>query len=817
MSLTNIYNERYGSSVAANNNFIAVGNPPTYDYDPYEGFYRVGEVVLIKRDNFKANYSASFSFTKSLSGQTIYSTRFGESVDLSDYFLAVGNSVLSSSAQTGSYVDIYVVDSNYNVVDGNLVVDDTCAVENLNTQTFTNKPLLTLTGSKSFGTSVSISNRLLAVGAPYANSGRGQVYVYHFSASKYKLETVIKPNTTLFPKQYGFGYSVSIDKKYEDKIVIGCNQISQSNVYLYQSASGWGLKQYFSQVTGSLSVENSTFDWYPVSLRDSNYGRSVSIYDKIIVVGSPTDLVYYEYSGSTVQRQRGAFYVYSTNPCDPKPTGSYNLLTKLYGDDNTFKDNFLGLSVCTNNNNIIVGSPKRYFPFSSLFLSGSLNFYENIADENDFGASTFLGQVLFYSVTGSNVLKMTTYPISKRKQSPDSPFSAFGSAVSIYGNNIAVGSPIPLLRDYYLNVPYITETGSFADPAYALTSSYYAEGCDVTSSVVYFQIEEPVITDTGAPVIVALCEEDAASPYTSIEGNVYVYNLSDLQNNFNIGNVFYNNNRVVINNTGSALNLIGRNPVNPNSAYIYMDYESLVQLHEKQYICTIEPGEFNISTNPTAITGSTINYGIVNKTNFDFNNLDLILRYINYKLTAPRSEKWWNNMVSGDVENSIFCFYSSSYDINTSYAASFVPGSQFQDDRLTDPLKCILATKNYDVNDDGKVDFQDGIAIWKYFINNLTYQNYKNYINPNSRRNTYDGLIRFLDGNTGKGNKFYIKPEFFEFPYSSSIDPTGSYLAPYIVQVGLYSGADLVAVAKLAQPIKNSGQLPINIAVKWDT
>jgi hypothetical protein len=35
--------------------------------------------------------------------------------------------------------------------------------------------------------------------------------------------------------------------------------------------------------------------------------------------------------------------------------------------------------------------------------------------------------------------------------------------------------------------------------------------------------------------------------------------------------------------------------------------------------------------------------------------------------------------------------------------------------------------------------------------------------------------------------------------------------------VGLYSGCDLVAVAKLAQPIKNTGEIPINISVKWDT
>ncbi len=808
--IVNIYNERYGTSVAANDNYVAVGNPPTFDYNPYEGFYRKGEVVLIKRDTFNSNYSASYSFTKSINGQTIYSDRFGESVDLSEYFLAVGNSVLSASASTGSYVDIYVIDSNYNVISGSVINDETCASENLNTQYYTNTPLITLTGSKSFGRSVSITKNFLAVGAPEANGGRGKVYIYQFSASKYSLQSVLTPDTTLFPKQYGFGQSVSLDKKHQDKIVIGCNQISQSNVYLYQSSTGgWGMKQYFSQVTGSLSVENSVFNWYPISLRNSNYGRSVYMYNNIIVVGSPTDLTYLEYSGSTLQRQRGAFYVYSTNPCDPNPTGSYNLISKLYGDENTFKDNFLGISVAVHEGNIVVGSPKRYFPFSSIFLSGSLNFYENIANENDFGASTFLGQVLYYYVTGSNLVKMTSYPISKRKESVNSPFSAYGAAVAIHGDNLAVGSPTPLLNDYYLNIPYITESGSMFYPSYKLTSSLYLEGCDVTSSVVFFQVEQPVVTDTGAPVYVALCEEVPNAPYNQIEGNVYIYNLADLQTNFNIGNVFYNNNRIVINNTGSGLNLVGRNPVNPNESYIYMDYESQVQLHEKQYICTIEPGEFNISTNPSAVTGSVINYGIINKTNFDFNNLDLILRYINYKLTSPRSEKWWNNLVSGDTETSILSFYSSSYVSLT--------GGSYQDNRLTDPLKCILATKNYDVNEDGKVDFQDANSIWKYFINNLTYQNYKNYINPVSKRNTYDSMIKFLDTQSGKGNRTYIRPQFFEFSYSSSIDPTGSYLAPYITSVGLYSGADLVAIAKLAQPIKNSGQLPINIAVKWDT
>jgi hypothetical protein len=820
MSLTNIYNERYGTSVATNDNYIAVGNPPTHDYDPAEGFYRIGEVVLIKRDAFNSNYSASYTFTKSLGTQTIYSTRFGESVDLSDYFLAVGNSVLSASVTKGSFVDVYVVDSNYNVVSGSPVLDSDCLDESVNTQTYSNKPFVTLTGSNSFGTSVSITNNYLAIGSPSENNNRGRVYIYQFSASKYKLESVLNPDTSIYPNQYGFGYSVSIDKKNQNRIVIGSNQLLNSKVYLYQSSSGgWGLKQSFAQVTGSLSVENSIFNWYPISLQNSSFGKSVSIYDKIIVIGAPTDLVYYEYSGSTIQRQRGAFYVYSTNVCDSAPTGSYNLISKLYGDENTFKDNFLGESVCVYNNNILVGSPKRYYPFASIFISGSLNFYENIVDENDFGASTFLGQVLYYSVTGSNLVKMTSYPISKRKESENSPFQAFGGSVSIYGNNIVIGSPVPLLKDYYLDVPYITESGSalVTNPSLDLTGSIYLEGCDVTSSVVFLQIEQSVTSDTGTPVYVSLCEELPNTPYTAIEGSAYIYNTSDLQTDFNIGNVFYNNNRIVINNTGSSLNLIARNPTDPNKPYIYMDYESLVQLNEKQYICTVEPGEFNISTNPTAVTGSLINYGIVNKTDFDFNNLDLILRYINYKITSPRSEQWWKNMVSGDVETSILSFYSGSYNITTPYTGSYLSGSRFQDNKLTEQLKCVLATKNFDVNSDGRVDFQDGNAIWKYFINNLTYQNYKNYTNPNSKRNTYDGMIKFLNDNTGKGNKDYIKKDFFNYPYSSSIDPTGSYLAPYITQVGLYSGADLVAIAKLAQPIKNSGDLPINIAVKWDT
>ena len=58
----------------------------------------------------------------------------------------------------------------------------------------------------------------------------------------------------------------------------------------------------------------------------------------------------------------------------------------------------------------------------------------------------------------------------------------------------------------------------------------------------------------------------------------------------------------------------------------------------------------------------------------------------------------------------------------------------------------------------------------------------------------------------------------FSVLYSSSIDPTGSYLAPYITTIGLYDDElNMVAVAKLPQPIKSLPEYPVNFIVRFDT
>ena len=525
-------------------------------------------------------------------------------------------------------------------------------------------------------------------------------------------------------------------------------------------------------------------------------------------------MVYWEYSGSKTLRQRGSVYVYNNQQCPADVNCGFQLITKLYGDDVTFKDNLFGYSVSTFDKKILIGSPKPYFPFSSLFISSSINYYDLTFNQYDFGESTYCGQTLLYAVKGSVVMQMTTDPISKRKEI-GKPFTAYGYSVSLSDTNLVIGAPIPLNEDFYLSAPLITESGSRSDLTYLLTSSYQSEDCIITSSFVYLQMED-CLSCNGGPIsgafsgacdnLIVFADEQGEYAYAAskIFGKSYIYNMSDLQTNFNVGNIFYNTNKLIINNTGSVLNNLTLDPTDFNNTYLYMKYNSQLTLHEKQYICTIEPGEFNVSTNPTAITSSMFDYGVINTDIFNFDNLDIILRYINTRITVNNSEKWWDNFVSGDIDESIFNFYSSSY-------------YDYESNRLTNELKSKCSSLNFDVNGDGTANYQDGSAIWKYFIQDFTINNYQNYLNPRSRRNNYDDMISFLNEKTGKSNKKLVKQEFFGYNYSSSLDPTGSYLAPYITTVGLYSGAELVAIAKLAQPIKNTGEIPINIVIKWDT
>lgn len=85
--------------------------------------------------------------------------------------------------------------------------------------------------------------------------------------------------------------------------------------------------------------------------------------------------------------------------------------------------------------------------------------------------------------------------------------------------------------------------------------------------------------------------------------------------------------------------------------------------------------------------------------------------------------------------------------------------------------------------------------------------------NPSANDNgfiKYDNFTSSFDGTTTGG--------FGDYEYSSSVDPTGSYLAPYITTVGLYDdNGTMVAVAKVPEPIKNLPDYPLNFLIRIDT
>ena len=75
---------------------------------------------------------------------------------------------------------------------------------------------------------------------------------------------------------------------------------------------------------------------------------------------------------------------------------------------------------------------------------------------------------------------------------------------------------------------------------------------------------------------------------------------------------------------------------------------------------------------------------------------------------------------------------------------------------------------------------------------------------------------RFTGSYSGSNSASYAGFEHYEL--SSSVDTTGSFLTPMITTIGLYNDAcELLAVAKLPQPIKSEPDIPVNFIIRFDT
>jgi hypothetical protein len=93
--------------------------------------------------------------------------------------------------------------------------------------------------------------------------------------------------------------------------------------------------------------------------------------------------------------------------------------------------------------------------------------------------------------------------------------------------------------------------------------------------------------------------------------------------------------------------------------------------------------------------------------------------------------------------------------------------------------------------------------------------------NDNVTNTYYDSGIKYVR-NKNRPFTSSLNPTVFgsfdDYEYNGSLDPTGSYLAPYITTIGLYDDSlNLIAVAKLPQPIKSEPDYPVNFIIRFDT
>ena len=625
--------------------------------------------------------------------------------------------------------------------------------------------------SGSFGYSISINDEWLAVGSPLESGSRGSVFMfrkYNEDNLSWSFYQTLQLPSDISPSD-NFGKSIGLNKatsSYSWSMVVGSNKLSHSKAYVYEfDGTNWNNTSILNPDSSSI-YPLPFYPTLPIVVNYPNiydlFGYSVSMFKDTIIVGAPKDRIIQEYSGSSLYQQ-GAVYFFER--CS---TGSskFYLNRKSYGNEKIMKNNLLGWSVDIHDQYTIAGAPKINCLSSSIcYLRGSL-FQEHFC-ENEL-ESELNGQFILYNEITSSIPSNTnidwdivnTYQVKKRFLSP---YRVYGWDTSICSQFITIGSPM-LISGSNSNMDLNSLTGSFVDN----------------------------INDIG-----------------DLNGKAYIYNLKNLHPNFYIGNVFYRNGKIVVMTSGSNFEGLLLNDVVDNEYKYDIEFKSKQTVFEKQVVCPIDIGEFNVSTNPTSVVLSSAIFDINHNGQFDFQDTDVLLRYMAYKNTEqsgnPNTD--WSSSIINTVTDEEITVYNMYYNQYTGTDELFTSNYSMINNTLYSSL---------DFNNDNKIDYNDMSILWKYFIYRLTQKNYQSYITPSSKNKFLSDIIDYLNSKTLRGYVPKINQNFLDYSLLSKQDPTGSYLAPTVTSIGLYSGCDLVCIAKLGSPIKITPDFPINFVVKMD-
>jgi hypothetical protein len=771
-----ITNRNRGYSVAINDRYALSGNPSFESVN-----YYTGSVDVYKYDSQLSNRfiksgtlrRTAFKTGTYLSASII--SDFGRAVDINDNIAAVSSNYFkydsnASSGNIDTFGCIELYDLNTSYTTASRIISSSII------------PITYETGSGSFGWSISLNDQFLAVGCPHTYGYKGSVYMLSGSASTgyifhSQLTGSVAANNVLF------GKCLKLDKNY-NKLIVGNGDytIGSGSVYLFElSGSVWTQTYKFDPTKTSEDLNFLPIAPYSTTLNEiDGFGTSVSIYcsssnDIKVAIGAPFDRIVYEFSGSGCYRN-GAVYIYEKERCDYSASYSGSIIsassafvfnqTRISGDSDAFKQNRFGHSVDIWDNKVLCSCPKYFSENTTQYI------YNTFLYPFDFDASEEVSKVGIFYVYEKSDSSWDVFAKHKVNKIYAYPYNFYGWDVALHDSNIIVGNPI-VLTDYNNSSPI-------------------------------------VIGDNEISFLKDLC------------GDFNIFDLDDYTQIHYIGNVFYKTGKMIVSTTASIFDTIFESPVNIYPKYD-ITFNNRIKLYQKEIICTVNPGEFNYSTNPTSYTFEPYSNFDLNKNGkFDFDDCDKLLRVIYYKFNG--NEQWWQHFKYTDSNNiliidrglsttedivaySIFKFYSK----NSSPPLSRLTSNEI--DSMIDLYDSLL-----DINGDGVADYLDMSLLWMYFTDTLninTYEAYQNQKSLISDRNSFDLIYEYLKQETGRGKNGTILSTFYSG--SNMTSPlSSSYLVPYITTIGLYNGADLIGVAKLGTPIRNQGIFPLNFVIRFD-
>ncbi|HQB22271.1 MAG TPA: MBG domain-containing protein [Bacteroidales bacterium] len=131
-----------------------------------------------------------------------------------------------------------------------------------------------------FGSSVTINENFILIGAEQASDSQGKVYIYEKQATTWDFKQILNPTKTNIYRH--FGKSVSI---FNDYIAVGCRSNFDANEDNEMPSAGAVYIYKYNSETWEQSQKIVANDRYPSCF----FGSSIDMYGNYLIVGAPND------------------------------------------------------------------------------------------------------------------------------------------------------------------------------------------------------------------------------------------------------------------------------------------------------------------------------------------------------------------------------------------------------------------------------------------------------------------------------------------------------------------------------------------------